>query len=786
MATTRLRVSGACVAGLLAVGGLALVAPPAAAAQAGSLAVSPSEPMGNEQVRLDGALPPRSRPVVLQRRSTDGSWAALSSATSRADGSFTFTVTAPPQVGRTVVYRVAAPRVRLGGTTHPAVETPPQQITTVRQSGALDVPASAAPGEVFEATATFLPAREGRPVVLQKRIGTQWSRVSAGAQAADGTATFSVTAEPSGTTTYRARTLRFRNAAAIGTPLQTVTTTLDEDTTAPPIPGPVAAEPGDGMVGLSWPDVTADDLAGYHVFAADLPEGPWTRLTTTPLATASYDATGLDHGRRYVFAVSSVDATGNESERSEPVTATTFLPVEAGVSAGHQHTCRVDAAGSASCWGNNTDGQLGDGTNQRRPVQTLVSGARGWVSIIAGRQNTCGVQRDGSLWCWGDNQLGQLGNGTTSSTTDRRDPGQVGTDTDWRSVTLGRYHVCATKADDTAWCWGWGGRGQLGLGEPTTQLVPAQLQGQWSRLAAGDDHTCGLQSDGSLWCWGAGRSGQLGVGDQDLGPESRLTAPSRVGTDRWSDLAAGYEQSCAIREDGTLWCWGSGSAGQLGNGTTDVKVTSPRQVGSADDWASISTAAGKTCGLRTDSGGWCWGIGAFPDLALSPVPVPTLRFADLDAGGTHVCGTTLGAQTLCWGHNGEGQLGNGRSDRELAPVRVGEGSDWSDAEPCGLGKQLQHVRAQDRCLRVVLGHGLLRRTGQRQLGPPGRARPGLVDGAVGGADLRRAARVRSDDRRRDLVLGRERQPAARGRDHDRPVHPGPGRHRHRLDIGQRR
>ena len=688
MTATRLwHARGAWVAGILAVAGMALVAPPAAAVQAGSLVVSPSQPIPGERVVLDGTLPPRSRPVTLQKRNTNGSWGAVSSKTSSADGSFTFPVTAPAQVGRTEVYRVAAPRVKLNGTVHPAVETPPQTITTVRQSGTLAMPTTASPGEDIPATATFSPARQGRPVILQRRNGTQWSRIATGTQGADGSASFTVTAEQSGTTGYRARTLVFANAPAIGTPVQTVTVAVDDDTTAPPVPGPVTSEAGDGTVHLGWPAVSADDLAGYHVSIADQPGGPWTRLTATPQSATTYDATGLDDARSYSFAVSSIDTTGNESERSTAVTTTTWLPVVAGVSAGHQHSCRVDADGSASCWGANTDGQLGDGTSKRRPVQTAVSGGGAWSTITTGEFNTCGVQRDGSLWCWGDNQLGQLGNGT-ASTFDQRTPSRVGSDSDWQRVVLGKYFACATKTDATAWCWGYGGRGELGNGTTENRHVPTQLEGEWSQLAAGDSHACGIRTDRSLWCWGSGGNGQLGLGDRDLGSEQRLTEPARVGDQEWSELAAAFYQSCAIRQDGTLWCWGFGSSGALGNGTTDFKVTAPRQAGTATDWESITTAQGKSCGLRADGQPWCWGNSAFPEPQTAPTVVPTvvptdLRFAQLDAGSSHTCGTTLDGATACWGYNNDGQLGNGHSDREVSPVQVGNNTDWAAMNVAG-------------------------------------------------------------------------------------------------------
>ena len=137
-----------------------------------------------------------------------------------------------------------------------------------------------------------------------------------------------------------------------------------------------------------------------------------------------------------------------------------------------------------------------------------------------------------------------------------------------------------------------------------------------------DRHTCALKSDGSLWCWGENGFGQLGTGDLDL-----RQVPTRVGTSAaWSAIALGANRTCALEQNGSLWCWGENDRGQLGLGhQTDEPV--PSRVGTATDWASVSAGTSATCARKVDDSLWCWGenrYGQFGDgtgWSASPSPV---------------------------------------------------------------------------------------------------------------------------------------------------------------------
>jgi alpha-tubulin suppressor-like RCC1 family protein len=123
-----------------------------------------------------------------------------------------------------------------------------------------------------------------------------------------------------------------------------------------------------------------------------------------------------------------------------------------GISAGEFHTCAFTAGGTVGCWGDNSFGQLGDGTQERRLVPTLVSGLGNAVGITAGRTHTCAVLADGTVHCWGRNRDGQLGDGSSGS--NRPTPVQVVDLTGVVAVAGGANHTCALLAEGRVRCWG--------------------------------------------------------------------------------------------------------------------------------------------------------------------------------------------------------------------------------------------------------------------------------------------------------------------------------------------
>lgn len=193
----------------------------------------------------------------------------------------------------------------------------------------------------------------------------------------------------------------------------------------------------------------------------------------------------------------------------------------------------------------------------------------------------------------------------------------------WAAVSAGVQHTCAVKSDHTLWCWGRNYYGQLGTpfnaGNTQANPVPGQVGTghDWVSVSAGTDHTCGIKGDGTLWCWGENSVGQIGS-TSNLGTYAPNPVPARVGASAdWSSVAAGSDVTCGLRTNHTLWCWGSNLDGEIGS-STNVGTTSPNpapvQVGSATTWAAVSVGANHACAVRSDHTLWCWGDNAFGQL----------------------------------------------------------------------------------------------------------------------------------------------------------------------------
>jgi alpha-tubulin suppressor-like RCC1 family protein len=323
---------------------------------------------------------------------------------------------------------------------------------------------------------------------------------------------------------------------------------------------------------------------------------------------------------------------GTQADSSIPVGVNEITTAVA-ISAGDFHTCAVLSDGTVKCWGANNSGQLGNGNNTGPEscsgiscsiTPITVSEITTATTIATGTNHTCALLSDGTVRCWGDNSSGQLGNGTqTNSFTP---VGVTGITTTATSVAAGDLHTCALLSDGTVRCWGDNYTGQLGNGTQTKSSIPVEVSGTTTAtaIAARRYHTCAILSDRTVECWGMNISGQLGNGT-NTGPESCSgfscsTTPVEVsGITMATATAAGLSHTCAVLADGTVRCWGANFSGQLGNGTNTGPEScyglpcSTTPVGIIGITMATTIAAGggsgasHTCAVLADGTVRCWG-----------------------------------------------------------------------------------------------------------------------------------------------------------------------------------
>lgn len=337
------------------------------------------------------------------------------------------------------------------------------------------------------------------------------------------------------------------------------------------------------------------------------------------------------------------------------------------------HTCGVVSDGTARCWGENSSGQVGDGTTVNRTTPRVVSGLTGVSTIAAGGFHSCARQTNGSVACWGDNAEGQFGTGnTTSSNTPVNVPGV----SDATAIATGTYHTCALRAGGTVWCWGDNAFGQVGNGSFSGDvLTPTQVAGisGATAVSAGGWHTCAV-AGGSVYCWGLNDFGQIGTGSLN----DREPSPLVVSLTNVVSVSAGDSHTCVTRSAGDARCWGLNDYGQLGNGTTTDSGV-PVQVAGLGAATSVSAGYVHSCARRSNGSVWCWGNNDFGQLGdgsttsrptAAAVPGVTTASSGLAAGGVYSCARLTSGAAQCWGYNAFGQLGVGNTSDSSVPVTV--------------------------------------------------------------------------------------------------------------------
>ena len=333
-------------------------------------------------------------------------------------------------------------------------------------------------------------------------------------------------------------------------------------------------------------------------------------------------------GQPHPTATSTVDLQLSGTPSGATLTGTTSVQAIAGIATFPD--LRIDQAGNGYTLVATSSGLTGATT-------TSFDIGRVLVAITAGGRHTCGLGASGTAWCWGDNSSGQLGDG---STVQRTTPTPVGGGVEFIELTAGFEHTCGITLDHTAYCWGANTTGQLGDSTNSPRNLPAPVTGalDFIRLSAGYNHTCGITSAHVAFCWGRNDLGQLG--DSTGNPTA---VPARVAGGLLFTLISTRIHTCAVAADNTAYCWGRNVEGQLGDGAPAPYRNAPTGVTPPITFSSVSVGDFHTCGITTSNIAHCWGQGWTP----SPTQILPSSFIQLDAGAHHTCGINPASVALC-------------------------------------------------------------------------------------------------------------------------------------------
>jgi len=352
-------------------------------------------------------------------------------------------------------------------------------------------------------------------------------------------------------------------------------------------------------------------------------------------------------------------------------------PPQGALAAGSFHVLARLPDGSLWSWGNNANGQLGDGSIGSRSKPAAIQGIDNVTTMACGGYHSLAVMANGTVWSWGNNNHGQLGDDTT---TQQFHPIQVMYTSDVIAVAAGYQHSLALKSDGTVWAWGLNDHGQLGQGsaDNDSHTVPRQLTGlaHVKGIVTRRNHNLALMANGTVWAWGDNHNGQLGDG-------TTTDQYNPVQISGLSDIVAvanGSYHSLAVKANGTVWSWGNNQYGQLGDGTSSNQKNSPAQVIGLIDVVAVAAGWGHSLALKKDGTVWAWGMNDMGQLGqgsadesahTAPVRVPTINdVTTLTSAGDSGLVADKNGMLWGWGDNSNGQIGGTQQLSRSVPNSV--------------------------------------------------------------------------------------------------------------------
>ncbi|TXI97501.1 MAG: hypothetical protein E6Q32_11615 [Neisseriales bacterium] len=398
-------------------------------------------------------------------------------------------------------------------------------------------------------------------------------------------------------------------------------------------------------------------------------------------ATKSYEALA-DYSTP---ATPTTCASGNSCGYSESYGAQ-LLGIPA-ISTSSGSSCRVTGSlsNNLTCWGSGSGGQMGNGQGvDALPSQVVMpDGIASFSQVSVDTTLSCGIANTGNLYCWGAGDSGQIGNGTNDSVnvpTAVTMP--VGVES-FNMVSTNTKFSCAIAHNGNLYCWGGAGSGQIGNGAnagvniPTSVIIPNGVE-SFTTVSTNAEFSCAIANNGKVYCWGTGIYAQIGNGaSTNVNVPTSVVMPS--GVESFSALSTNSKFTCAIANNGKIYCWGIGANGRIGNGTNnDVNV--PTSV-TMPSFTAISTNANFSCAIANTGTIYCCGKGTSGQIgngANSNVNVPTAvtmpngvtSFTAVSTNPNFSCALANTGKVYCWGLGTDGQIGNGADSNVNVPTAV--------------------------------------------------------------------------------------------------------------------
>lgn len=355
--------------------------------------------------------------------------------------------------------------------------------------------------------------------------------------------------------------------------------------------------------------------------------------------------------------------------------------------------CTVPSSdqGEVYTYGWNQFGVMGVPTSTTfHTVPTKVGTDTSWVDISEhGASHVVAIKADGTLWAWGNNSQGQLGQGDTTALDT---PTQIGTATNWRKCAAGTFFSAAINSANELWMWGTSYVGQLGQGDLLQHKTPVQVPGSWSMVACGDIHVAAIKTDGTLWTWGDDLWGKLGDGTSSSSGGNKNAPFNPSPATNWVFVTCGKDATLMINSLGELWgmgCNGNGNEFTIGlDGMFDIGV--PTRIGADSDWAKVANSNWTTYALKTDGRLFSVGINSNGETGLgNPTFTHTTVFTQIgtdlwkdvstffSAGGGHAVAIKLDGTLWGWGENNNYECGLGfNSTAQTSPALASADTNW--------------------------------------------------------------------------------------------------------------